>query len=598
MREKRFIEKNAHYWKEFESELRKKKSEPKNLSRLFIQITEDLSYAQTFYRHRSVRHYLNNLAQWLYLDIYKNKRYEARTLFNFWTEELPSIMYHARKQLLWSFLFFVLSVSIGILSSHEDGEFVRQILGDHYVDMTIANIEKGDPMAVYKQANEMDMFMGITLNNLLVAVRTFILGFFAGIGTLASLLSNGIMLGSFQYFFIERGLFVESFLTIWQHGTLEISAIIISGAAGLVLARGLILPGSYTRAQALMMSARRGVKIMIGITPIFVIAAFIEGYITRYTEMPDPVKILVILLSLAFITGYYVAYPFRLPMSVKLKYQQEEMEQHTPKFEYDPTIIREAPQHFADSFRLFKARIESKLSRFVYLALAYSLFISIGAKVLGGDAYNLTQIRFDSIGTLVSYNDWPLMNVVNVIFMSLLFGLIFNEEIQGKSRPWPIIKVWIMVSLYHLIFWLPDDVVVLFALLNLPVLVISVHSIITLKKGVLSSIGYALNLISFSIGKFFIVTLTSYLLGFMLFWLMTSPVLLFHLNIVNWNLPFSLETNNFITSSIGTGVLVLALIVSLYYLAISLSIFIHSAMEWRYAEGLKKRIDNMSIFSK
>jgi uncharacterized membrane protein SpoIIM required for sporulation len=206
-------------------------------------------------------------------------------------------MYYARMQLLWSFLFFALSVSIGILSSHEDGEFVRRILGDHYIDMTIANIEKGDPMAVYKKANEMDMFMGITLNNLLVAVRTFILGFFAGIGSLASLLSNGIMLGSFQYFFIERGLFVESFLTIWQHGTLEISAIIISGAAGLVLARGLILPRSYSRTQALVMSARRGVKIMIGITPVFVIAAFIEGYITRYTEMPDLVKILVIVLS-------------------------------------------------------------------------------------------------------------------------------------------------------------------------------------------------------------------------------------------------------------------------------------------------------------
>jgi hypothetical protein len=274
------------------------------------------------------------------------------------------------------------------------------------------------------------------------------------------------------------------------------------------------------------------------------------------------------------------------------------MELHAPKFEYDATILRDSPQLFADTFRYFKAKVESKISRFLYLAFGYSVLLALGAKVLGGDVYALTHIQFDSIGTLVSYNDWPVMSGFNVIFMTLLFALIFREELNGKSWLIPVLKIFVLVSLFHLIFWLPDDWVALLALINLPVLIISVHGIIFHKKGVLSSIGSALNLISFSAGKFVLVTLSSYLFGFMLFWLITSPVMLFHLQIVNWNLPFSAETNSFITSSLGSGVMILALTISIYYLTISFSIFIDTVLEWRYAEGLKKRIENMSIFSK
>jgi len=59
-------------------------------------------------------------------------------------------------------------------------------------------------MAVYKKANETDMFLGITINNIKVALYAFIAGIFAGLGTIYIIIQNAIMLGSFQYFFMIR----------------------------------------------------------------------------------------------------------------------------------------------------------------------------------------------------------------------------------------------------------------------------------------------------------------------------------------------------------------------------------------------------------
>jgi uncharacterized membrane protein SpoIIM required for sporulation len=176
--------------------------------------------------------------------------------------------------------------------------------------MTLENIRKGDPMAVYKESRPLGMSLGIAANNLFVALRTAIFGVLASIGTVFIMLYNGIMVGAFQYFFIEKGLFWSSFLTIWIHGTLEISAIIIAGAAGLVAGSGLLFPGTYTRGQAFAVSMRRGLKIFIGVAPIIIVAAFFEGFLTRFTETPDVIRGAFIGVSLLFILWYFVWLPW------------------------------------------------------------------------------------------------------------------------------------------------------------------------------------------------------------------------------------------------------------------------------------------------
>jgi uncharacterized membrane protein SpoIIM required for sporulation len=104
----------------------------------------------------------------------------------------------------------------------------------------------------------------------------------------------------------------ESFLSVWLHGTLEISAIVVAGCAGITMGNGWLFPKTYTRMASFRRSAKRGVKIIIGTIPIFVIAAFIESNLTRHTEYPDWVHLLIIGLSLTFVIGYYVVYPRKM----------------------------------------------------------------------------------------------------------------------------------------------------------------------------------------------------------------------------------------------------------------------------------------------
>jgi uncharacterized membrane protein SpoIIM required for sporulation len=195
---------------------------------------------------------------------------------------------------------------------------VRTILGDEYVNKTLENIRRGDPMAVYKGMDETPMFLFITLNNIKVALLAFAAGATLGVGTGYMLFTNGLMLGAFQYFFVQQHVLKASLLTIWIHGTLEISAIVLAGGAGFVMARGILFPGTYSRAEAFRRSAREGVKLALGLVPVFVLAGFLEGFVTRHTEMPVAASLLIIGGSAAFMGWYFVWYPIRLRQKLSL----------------------------------------------------------------------------------------------------------------------------------------------------------------------------------------------------------------------------------------------------------------------------------------
>ncbi len=318
MREAAFRKQNIPRWQQFEQMLASDQARnPDVLADLFIQLTDDLSYARTHYPNSQTTLYLNNLTAKIHQSIYRNKKEEKGRVVRFWAYELPELMYGVRKQLLYSFLIFAISVAIGCISAAHDDRFVRLILQDGYVDMTLENIEKGDPMSVYKQEGQSLMFLHITLNNIYVSFRTFVWGGFPwgillSFGTGFSLVSNGVMLGTFQYFFYQKGLLWESALTIWIHGTLEISAIIIAGCAGLVMGNSVFFPGTYSRLESFKQGARKGLKIIIGLVPVFIIAGFLESFVTRYTEMPTALKLIIILTSAFFILYYFIIYPMLL----------------------------------------------------------------------------------------------------------------------------------------------------------------------------------------------------------------------------------------------------------------------------------------------
>ncbi len=374
MRETKFIEQNQEKWADFEEMLRQNHRDPERLNDLFVQITDDLSYARTYYPNRSVRMYLNGLAQRIFHNVYRGKRFPARRFRLFWTDELPRQMWEARQALWLSFGIFALACGIGVLSSMINPDFARVILGDSYVEMTLRNIEGGDPMAVYKDSPPLGMSIGIAANNLFVALRTAIFGVLASVGTVFMLLYNGIMLGAFQYFFVQKGLFWESFLTIWIHGTLEISAIIIAGAAGLVAGSGLLFPGTYTRRQAFQLTMRRGLKIFIGLIPMFVLAAFFEGFLTRFTETPDLVRLLFILSSLVFVLWYFVWLPWH---KSRTGFHTAVHGHELPPTRTEPisfTTIKGSGEIFADAFALLLRHPQAGWGS---IAVASVLFVGV-----------------------------------------------------------------------------------------------------------------------------------------------------------------------------------------------------------------------------
>jgi uncharacterized membrane protein SpoIIM required for sporulation len=318
MKEREFVRQNKEKWAEFEALFESKAKSPRRLSELFVQITDDLAYARTFYGSRSVRVYLNQVSQRVFRKVYRPRKLHIKNLKAFWMEELPMAFYQSRWNLLIAFAVFALAIFIGVFSSTQDSTFAKLILGEGYVQMTEDYIEKGDPMAVYKDSRPTKMFVRIALNNLRIDVLIFVAGLLFGIGSLYVILINGIMVGCFQYFFIERGLFAESALTIWQHGTLEMLAMVLAGAAGLSMGRGLAFPGTYTRLQSLRLSASTGIKMMLPAMLMTFVAAFIESWITRLTGMPDIIRFFVILVCLVLVVGYTVVYPIFLHRSGKL----------------------------------------------------------------------------------------------------------------------------------------------------------------------------------------------------------------------------------------------------------------------------------------
>ena len=319
MREVAFIKQNKEKWLEFEQAIfGKAKKNPDEMASLYIHLINDLSYAQTYYPKSKTVVYLNYLASQIYQKIYKTKRTEQNRLIYFFSTEVPLKVYQYRRYLVYAFVLFFACTAIGVLSAKYDTDFVRLILGDYYVNMTLENIENGNPVAVYKSGSNWGGFIAITMNNLYVGLRCFLYGIFLGIGTFWVMLQNCIMLGSFQYFFYQQGVFWESVQGIWIHGSMEIFAIVIETAAGFILGASILFPKTYSRMASFKMGFKDGLKIFLSTMPFTIAAGFLEGFVTRYSlEMPNWLNVVIILSTLSMISFYFLVFPFIVHSKMK-----------------------------------------------------------------------------------------------------------------------------------------------------------------------------------------------------------------------------------------------------------------------------------------
>ena len=606
MRETQFVRQNQEKWRAFEALLDRPNPDPRELSELFIQITDDLAYARTFYPNRSVRVYLNTLAQRAFNVLHRGKRQRRSRFVRFWTHELPQLVYESRRAFRLAFVLFMGAVIIGAFSSAAVPEFLESILGANYVEMTRENIDSGDPMAVYKQRGELDMTLGITMNNILVALRTFVLGALYMVGSFFILLFNGIMLGSFMYFFFENGLLQESFLTVFMHGTLEISAIVIAGAAGITMGRGLVFPGTLTRLRAFQRSARRGVKIMAGTVPLFILAGIIEGFITRHTEVPDLIRGFFILLCLAFVVGYFIWWPVRLARRGFDAASEEERLSPDRPVRIDRHEVKTSGQLFIETFQLFGlhagrlaglSALCALLSTGAFFALSNDAPAqSIGFELVSFGSYlrNLADffVRLDPIYSGVA----QLLILTGLLFFAAritgpyLFG---EAEINKAQRVTSITYCLLAATLLLGVLYIDTGLVLLVLPFAAVLPLLLVWSSRLPKTDTANAFGRAW---SYSFTQF-----SAWLmLAFSLLVLSTGAFLLFDTSLF-WSLVQALLTNFALeaTTMQHLGTIILGWLVAFVFYGLctvwlcGAAVYYLSARELRHADGLTAAIANV-----
>lgn len=313
MKEITFLKQNASKWESYESSLDKKEAEhPAKVAEMFIELTDDFSYSKSNYEASKTTQYLNSLTSRVHQLVYRNKKESSKRVFLFWKIEIPTLFGKYHNLLLISFVVGIIGTLLGVVSQLYDESFVRIIMGDDYVNQTIERIKNGNPIGIYGEMPQGFMFFYITINNIRVSFMMFAMGMIFSVGTGFYIMYNCIMLGSFFAMFYQYNVLGKALKVVWIHGTLEISAIVIAGCAGFILGNSFMFPDSYSRLESFKRGAKDGIKIVVGLIPIFICAGFLESFITRYTEMPLWLSLIIILGSLTFLVWYFIWLPLKL----------------------------------------------------------------------------------------------------------------------------------------------------------------------------------------------------------------------------------------------------------------------------------------------
>ena len=594
MKETDFIRHNKKKWAKDEIIFDKKNADPDLVSEAFIEITEDLSYARTFYTFRSVRVYLNQLAQSIYFKL-NLRKVSFKKLIRFWTDEVPQAMAESRKDMNLAMTIFFFGMLIGVVSTVYDPDFPRIILGDYYVNMTLENINNGEPMKVYKDTAPFDMFFAITFNNLMVAYRVFVMGILFSIGSAVMLFYNAIMLGSFQFFFFQNAVFLDSILAIWLHGTLEISAIILAGGAGLTLGRGLLFPGTLSRRLAFQSSAQRGLKIMLGITPVFIMAAIIESFATRYTEAPNILRVLIILSSLTFILGYYVWYPWKKSMD---GFDEELEKLRLPPTEEQPIVLDEVKSTgamFADTFRLFRKLGTLPVWTSIISGLVLTLFFLFQNRhndllpLVGGDWFVINLERY------FTFYEIDLRFWLNLFLFTMVLGSVLYRFNRVYSKHKIIFMHWILLPViiffWQLLFLIPGNKAWWALIFGTPFIFLIIAGIFDNSHNIKPK--RILTLTFTLVNQTLLLTLLLLMVSIILFLVVYTPLMWFYVDVVSMNIDISDNYYTFFIVGAITFVLTFVFFIITALMLFGMMIMYFHISEAKYAEGLISKVSKI-----
>jgi uncharacterized membrane protein SpoIIM required for sporulation len=203
-------------------------------------------------------------------------------LFKFFSHEWPQLMWRMRGYLATATAIFLLCGMAGALLTLANADFALQVLGPAMID----SIERHEMWTHSIVAVKPMASSAIMTNNLSVCFTTFAMGATAGLGTLYMIAFNGLLIGVVGAACGTHGMSLSLWSFVAGHGSLELPAIFIAGAAGLRIATGMLFPGGLARRESLRVAGSEAVKLVLGTVPLLIVAGIIEGFFSPLSIPP------------------------------------------------------------------------------------------------------------------------------------------------------------------------------------------------------------------------------------------------------------------------------------------------------------------------
>jgi len=223
--------------------------------------------------------YLNNLVARGHNCLYRGQPGSLRAIVAFVVSEFPRLLRANGRYFMLALALFVIPGAISGTVVAIDPSMAGRIMPGQFQ----AQFESMYSKSLGERSSGTDELRGVmagfyVYNNVGIAFKCFALGSFAGIGTIVVLIYNSIFLGTVTGFLVGRGHSQNFFEFVVGHGSFELTAIVVSGAAGLVLGHAMVHPGRQTRRAALRERGLVSVKLALGAGVMLCLAAIIEAF--------------------------------------------------------------------------------------------------------------------------------------------------------------------------------------------------------------------------------------------------------------------------------------------------------------------------------
>lgn len=263
----------------------------------------DLAYAQTHFPSSRIEIHLNQLVGQAHAELYGSSPRRLRGFLHFIAVGYPVLVRKYWRPVVLSALLLFGAAALGFLFVYINYPLARLFLPAQFRDGIGDSIAQGADARAMMVSFAPVLSAGITVNNLLVALQAFAGGMTFGVLTVYALVTNGLLLGALAGIFTQGGEALSFWSLIIPHGSLELPAIALAGAGGLLLARALISPGDLPRTTALKEIAPDAMKIVLGAVPLFIIAGIIEAFFTP-TAVDATLKVVFGVLATALMLAY------------------------------------------------------------------------------------------------------------------------------------------------------------------------------------------------------------------------------------------------------------------------------------------------------